>query len=94
MNTEEPSDSLDFVAIINTMGHAVLIETIRMAAFYVAHSDSTHNSKTWNLKIREAKSCYAYVTGTGLEIIVDKFGLEYNPDRLRNDFRYCIRKSA
>lgn len=77
------------------MGHAVLIETIRMAAYYVNHSNGCEVGTTIRLsKIKEAQNCYAYVQGTGLQMIVARFGMDYDTDRIRDTFNYCVRRSA
>jgi len=93
VSTEEPSLSNNFIALINTMGHAILIETIKMAAYYVHHSNGA--SLTYNKvgRIKEGKNCYAYIQGTGLAIIINQYGLNYDTDVLRETFNYCVRHS-
>lgn len=95
MNTRVPLDSAqpEFWAIINTLGHAALVETLKAAAFYVGHSSQVYHSRSFSLEIREAKSCYFYVQGTGLNMLISRYGLEYDPDAIRNSFNYCVRKS-
>ena len=78
--------------LASTIGHAVLIETLKMAAFYINHSSQTSfNSRRLQGEYREAKSCYLYVQGTGLHIIINRFGLAYDADQIQNVFNYCIR---
>lgn len=96
MTTPEPSDLLidNHFAMMNSVGQAVLVETMREAAFYVTHSNqSTTNSRSWRIRISEARSCYIFVQGTGLGVLLHRFGLDYDPDKLQNTFNYCVRKS-
>lgn len=94
MNTREPSDSLSYLLIANTMGHSVLIETLRMAAYYVNHSTrvsmKSHSQITF---FHEAQECFAFVQGTGLDILLMRYGLDYDPEALRGSFNYCVKRS-
>lgn len=80
--------------MVNTIGHAVLIENIKMAAYYLNHSNGlsvmTKNDKTY---MNEAKSCYMFVQGTGLDITINEFDLSYSAHNIRRIFNYCIRHS-
>jgi len=93
VNTEADSvfEPNSFLAIVNTLGHSVLIETLKMAAFYVSHSNNSPNSRMQNLQIREGKMCYAFVQGTGLDILINRFGMSYNSDYIRDQFNYLVR---
>lgn len=95
MTTADLSGSQnEWIALANTMGHAVLIETIKMAAYYVNHSNGLSryglNTRT---HIHEAQTCYAFVQGTGLHSIIMRFGMSYDADQIKNLFNYCVRKS-
>ena len=85
----------DHFAIVNSIGNAVLIETIKMAAYYVNHSGNySGHSFTFISNMKEAKTCYAFVQGTGLQLLIDRFGLAYHADKIQDTFNYCVRKSA
>lgn len=85
----------DHFAVVNSLGRTVLIETIKMAAFYVSHSGSyAGNSRMLNMHIKEGRSCYLFVQGTGLQILINRFGLAYDADKIQDTFNYCVRKSA
>lgn len=93
----EPSD-LDrnfTIALANTLGHAVLIETFRQAVYYVHHSNGTaFKSRAWKRGITyDARSCFLFIQGTGLNVLLDYYDLNYNPDYLRSSFNYCVRHS-
>lgn len=96
MNTQEPFDSSNesWLAIVNTLGHSVLIETIKSAAFYLVHSNSKPKSHSQNMQFREERYCYMFVQGTGLNSLVNRFGLSYNPDSIKHIFNYCVRHSS
>lgn len=93
MNTEGLLDSeTSWIAVANTMGHAVLLETLRMANYYAHHSNgAASNHKVWRLHFNEAKSCYLFVQGTGLQVILNRFGLAYDPDKIKSLFNYYLR---
>ena len=84
----------DWLAIINTMGHATLIEVFKSANYYLIHSNDVPKSRVFSMNLREAKECYMFVQGTGLPILLSRLGLDYNSDRLRSTFNYCARKSV
>jgi len=82
-------------AIVNSLGRTVLVETIRMAAFYVHHSGSyLGHSRSFVMDIKEGKSCFVFVNGTGLQLLINKFGLAYDAEKIMDTFNYCVRKSA
>ena len=89
MQTEE------WIAIINTMGHAVLIETLKSASYYLSHSDMRHcKNRMTTMYIKEARSCYVFVQGTGLDRLIVRLGMDYDPDKLRDGFNYWVRQSV
>lgn len=75
------------------MGEAVLIETLKMAAYYVNHSNITIKSRPWRINFSEAKSCYLFVQGTGLNVLLSRFGLNYDAEKIQDNFNYCVRRS-
>lgn len=96
MNTRVPSDSgpPEFWAIVNTLGQSVLLETLKMAAYYISHSNGNTRRHDFTVHMSEASSCYAYVQGTGLQILINRFSLAYDADQIRESFNYYIRRSA
>jgi len=82
-------------AVVNSLGRTVIIETVRSAAFYITHSDNTKkHGKNFNTELKEAQSCFMFIQGSGLQVLINRFGLAYNADHLRDTFNYCVRKSA
>lgn len=97
MIMQAPLDSQidNHFTMINSLGQAVLIETIKMAAFYVNHSGSyTLHSRSFNMNLKEGRECYVFVQGTGLQTLINRFGLDLDSERLQETFNYCVRKSA
>lgn len=85
----------EYVALVNTLGETVLVETLRMAAYYVYHSSGISYYKHGvMIQLNEARKCYAFVQGTGLQTIINHFGLLYDSERLKETFNYCLKKSA
>jgi len=93
---KEPFDSSSesWLAIVNTMGHSILIETIRSAAFYLVHSNGVPKTRVQVTQFREEKSCYAFVQGTGLNTLLNRLGMSYDADAIRDTFNYCVRHST
>jgi len=84
-----------FIAIANTMGHSILIETFKSAAYYLNHSNGlSAGTKYSYYNMKESQSCYLFIQGTGLDILIHRFGMSYDADSLRDTFNYCVRKSA
>lgn len=97
MNTEGLLESENsFYALASTMGNAVLVETLKLAAYYVCHSNGTQfKSRVWNQQtMKEAKGCYIFIQGTGLQGLIDRFGLAYEADLVVSNFNYCVRHSV
>ena len=95
MNTVGPSVYGNYIAVVNTMRHAVLIETRKMAAYYINHSnvilDCPRRIKNY---INEAKSCYLFVQGTGLQVTMNRFYMNYDSEKIKHLFNYMVRHSA
>ena len=91
-----PSE-ITYIAQVNTLGHAIVIETLKMAAYYLNHSNGLssylHYPKNFRSEMNEAKSCYLFVQGSGLEVTLNRFDLSYNADRIRTLFNYLVRHS-
>ena len=92
------ASEINRIAIVNTVGHAVLVETLKMAVYYLSHSNGLSHTgdygRNFKTEMNEARSCYLFVQGTGLEITINDFDLNYNPDRIRSMFNYLVRHSV
>ena len=82
----------------NTLGMSVLVETFRSAAFYLNNSDKPLgrlvDPRHFRGDLREGKESLAFINGTGLEVVIHSYYLDFNADRLRSCFFYNMRRSA
>ena len=75
------SGQLCALIMLNTIGIAILRETFEDAAFYLTHSNGSKMKK-----LNQAGQSFAFIRGTGLELICNYYHLDYNIDELRNSF--------
>ena len=75
------SGQLCALIMLNTIGAAILRETFEDAAFYLAHSNGAKMKK-----LLQAGQSFAFIRGTGLELVCNYYHLDYNTDELRNSF--------
>ena len=87
---------------VNTLGMSVLTETIKSAAFYMNNTYHMIEEAKFNksyvshfkMDMREGRQSLAFINGTGLEIMLDSYCLDFNADRLRSGFFYLMRKET
>lgn len=60
------------------------------ASYYIQNT-MNHNSKIYNRKA--LADAYAFVQGTGLEISLQRFSLDYDADILRRNFNYLFHET-
>lgn len=88
----------EFVQLVmtNTIGESILVETLRSAAYFIMRSSSQFKPKHHVTKsfLQESRYCYYFVQGTGLDLLIQRFHLEYDPDQIRNTFNYCLRHTS
>lgn len=68
----------------NTLGLSILSQTLKTASLFF--SNNPHYGT------KETKSCYAFVQGTGLDTLIFAYGLEFDPENLRQSFNYYIKR--
>lgn len=68
---------LALVMQMNTIGLSIIYQEFRRAAW--AYTMPHYHPKT-------ASDSLAFIQGTGLDIVINVYGLMYDPDRLRNTF--------
>ena len=82
-------DSSELISLVmmHTLGLSILSQVFKTAAwgtFSVSQS-----------KRKECHDCYAWIQGSGLDIHLQRFGLYYDAEQLRESFNYMIKhKSA
>lgn len=66
---------------MNHLGLCVLEDTLKTAAkmFLPRHSTS-----------KEIVETFYFIRGTGFELMLNRFGLNYDADELRSQFYYCV----
>ena len=81
------SSQLYNLVIINSLGLTVVCEALRTAHYYVAHTNSVSRKSA----IAGSESL-AYIAGTGLDMTMIEFYMDYDPDNLRRSFFTMINK--
>ena len=88
-------DNLVRLFFINTMGEAILVETLRAAAYFVMRSGGTYTHRPETItRFKESKHCYFFIQSTALDILIQTYDLAYDPDELRDEFHYLISHSS
>ena len=72
----------------------ILRHTFFEASYAFVHTDGKP-TKEHLAKIGTSKEAFAFISGTGLEIMLEEYGLDYNADALREFFyqRFNIKRS-
>lgn len=83
-------DKVTLFVTLNTIGEAVLVETLKEAAYYVSHSNG-HCSRRL---LDQTRSSYVFITGTGLDLIIDYYHLGYDPGLLRTQFFWMLGRNT
>ena len=64
---------------------SVLRHTFNEAAYLYIHTDGKMSRESL-IKIETSKQALAFIQGTGLEVMLEEYGLDYNADNLRQVF--------
>lgn len=78
-------DSSELLSIfyMNTLGLSILYETFSTASKMAI----PYYKKRTGGDIHE---CYVWIQGTGLDVFIEKYEMDYNPDKLRNSFNWYL----
>jgi len=89
----EASSNMIMMLLTNTMGESILVETLKAAAYFISRSANSLKPKhhVTRAQLQEGRYCYYFIQGTGLDILIEEFELEYDPETLRNSFNYFLR---
>lgn len=71
--------------LLNTLGLSILSETLYSAQFI--HTNSGRGGD-----LVEHRACYAFIQGSGLDILLQQYGLNYDPDGIRSGFNYYLKR--
>ena len=81
------------MAMMNTLGKAVLLQTFQEASLVFTETDKRverdlpYSTYYNNFHVNEnKKKAFAFIKGTGLEIFIQHYNLEYDAQELRNTF--------
>ena len=66
---------------LNRIGVGVLTEALKSAEYYLTHSNGTSIKR-----LKQSAQSFMFVRGTGLEVIINYYHLNYNTDKLKNSF--------
>lgn len=77
------------------MAVTLLKSTFKEAAFHIIHTNGMMTRQK-RLMMETSKQTMAFIMGTGLEVMLQSYGMEYNADELRSSFYHIfhIKKSA
>lgn len=91
----EPEEVIQLL-MTNTLGESILIETLRSAAYFATRSHNGFKTKSYYYKnyYKESQECYHFIQGTGLDMLIHRFHLDYDPNQIRGCFNYCIRHTT
>ena len=78
---QSSSCDLSVLMMMNTIGLSVLVDTLKDARYYYKHSNNISTRK-----IDEFRSSAVYIQGTGINIIIESYHMNYDPDAIRNGF--------
>lgn len=73
--------------VMNTIGMSILHEAFRNASyFHKVHYGNHFVSR------KEVNESYAFVQGTGLEVLLSSYRLDYDAEKLRSGFNYYMKR--
>lgn len=84
---------VQFLLLANTLGQSILVETLKSAAYYVSNSNCHTTERMKIARIREGSSCFVFVQGSGLETLIQRYGMDYDAEKIREGFNYCLRQN-
>jgi len=82
------------ILMMTTLGESILVETLKSAASFITRSHNGVSKKGYYSRntFKEAMQCYYFVQGTGLDILIESYELDYNAEEIRKGFNYQIRR--
>jgi len=77
---------LPMLMMANTIGMTILRNELRSASYIFVYSGGKENWRNGIHSVNECSDSLAFIQGTGLEILMSYYHLEYDPDKVRNTF--------
>lgn len=82
------SSQLTSLLIANTLGLSVVTEVLKAAySFFSPQRRGHFTTRT------ECEESYALIQGSGLEMILETYHLDYDAESLRSGFNYFLKRS-
>ena len=75
------STNVEYLLTMNQIGIAILSDAFKNVNYYFHHSNNIGRQR-----LRVVSDSLAFIQGTGLELVMEAYHVDYNPDNLRNTF--------
>ena len=73
--------------IISTIGMSIIADALESASYlFISSSFKIAKSGCLQHKVSEGEKSFAFISGTGLDIIIQEFELDLDPEKIRNGF--------
>ena len=83
------SAQLERLLIMNTIGLSVVCETLKFASLLFPTSNG-YKPKVSTERRNEYRECFAFIQGTGLDLLLNQYEINYDANRIRNGFNYIF----
>jgi len=89
-------DNQVFLVTLNTLGMAVLSETLKEAYYYISHTSKLngHVNRSVRMAMSNGAESFAYVNGTGLNVLINYYHLDLRPDEVKFSFLKMVRMNS
>ena len=79
----DTDNSLTCVMFMNTLGLSILVDALKSSAYFLNGSNGI-KIRRYNYSV--GSSSVAFIQGTGLELMLQTYHMEYDADELRTNF--------
>lgn len=84
-------DEIQHIIFINTLGLSVLLQTLRTASYVFLTSNQSGRPISGSGRTKkEAVECFAFIQGTGLELLLQRHHIDMDANTLRYGFYTAI----
>jgi hypothetical protein len=71
------------------LGIKIIENTVKEASYYIIKTNNFGEKFSCKTMIAGSQS-YTFMTGTGLELLIKYYNLDYNADKIRSGFNYRL----
>jgi len=86
---------LEQILFINTIGLCVLMQNLQSAAYYISHTNANifqyKRKHEFLYRMKDGSASYAFINGSGLDVMLNQYALDYDAEKLRDGFFYAMR---